>query len=232
MEHERNLTVQNAVILACTSMLLHVAAAQEKAGTHLEVVELDRALHEDPKKMRRRVLEALDTLPGQIETVLVAMGRCGGSWDDVSVSRRVVIPKVDDCITLLLHTDDTPHENLKEDGHMYFRDCDTGGYTIQGIKDRLCREYGMEVGTSIFGGWFAPYTDADIIDTGVYDCYSEAYVEQAQINADLIRCRLNYVQGSNIILEKLISGKWDAQFVVAEPGTKIQMKDFQPEAIG
>ena len=90
----------------------------------------------------------------------------------------------------------------------------------------------MEVGTSIFGGWFAPYTDADIIDTGVYDCYSEAYVEQAQINADLIRCSLNYVQGSNIILEKLVSGHWDAQFVVAEPGTKIQMKDFKLEAIG
>ena len=78
----------------------------------------------------------------------------------------------------------------------------------------------------------APYTDADIIDTGVYDCYSEAYVEQAQINADLIRCSLNYVQGSNIILEKLVSGNWDAQFVVAEPGTKIQMKDFKLEAIG
>ena len=41
MGHERNLTAQNSVILACTSMLLHVAAAQEKIGTHLEVVELD-----------------------------------------------------------------------------------------------------------------------------------------------------------------------------------------------
>lgn len=169
MGHERNLTAQNSVILACTSMLLHVAAAQEKIGTHLEVVELDQALHEDPKKMRKRILAALDMLPGQIETVLVAMGRCGGSWDDIAVSRRVVIPKVDDCITLLLHTDDAPHENLKEDGHMYFRDCDTGGYTIQGIKDRLCQEYGMEVGTSIFGGWFAPYTHADIRDCQLHN---------------------------------------------------------------
>ena len=61
---------------------------------------------------------------------------------------------------------------------------------------------------------------------------AEAYVEQVQINVDLIRCSLNYVQGSNIILEKLVSGNWDAQFVVAEPGTKIQMKDFKLEAIG
>ena len=58
---------------------------------------------------------------------------------------------------------------------------------------------------------------------------AEAYVEQVQINVDLIRCSLNYVQGSNI---KLISGKWDAQFVAADPGTKIQRKNFKLEAIG
>ena len=58
---------------------------------------------------------------------------------------------------------------------------------------------------------------------------AEACVEQVQINVDLIRCSLNYVQGSNI---KLISGKWDAQFAAADPGTKIQRKNFKLEAIG
>ena len=42
-------------------MLFHVATAQEKAGTHWEVVKLEWALHEDPKRMRKRTLEALDT---------------------------------------------------------------------------------------------------------------------------------------------------------------------------
>lgn len=49
----------------------------------------------------------------------------------------------------------------------------------------------MEFGTSIFGSWFQNYTNADIIDTGVYDCYSEEYVTEAQKNADLIRCSLD-----------------------------------------
>ncbi len=55
-------------------------------------------------------------------------------------------------------------------------------------------------------------------DTGAYDCYSEAYVAQAQKNADLIRCTLGYVEDSNLISEKLVSDHWDAQFLVLEPG--------------
>ncbi len=216
----------NAVILACSSMLLHVGAAQERMGTNFEVVELDRSLHENPTKMRERILEVMDALPANYKTVLVAMGYCGGSWDSIPVSRRVVIPRVDDCITMLLHTDDTRHSNLKQAGHIYFRDCDTGPYSIEAMKEKICRDYGMELGTSVFGSWFASYTHADIIDTGAYDCYSEEYVVEAQKNADLIRCALDYVPGSNLILEKLVSGRWDAQFLVVEAGREVTEQGF------
>lgn len=220
------LDAEHTVILACSSMLLHVKAAQERMHTKFDVVELDRRLHADPKQMRSSILETLSALPDYYETVLVAMGFCGGSWDHIPLSRRVVIPKVDDCITLLLHTDDTPHGNLKQMGHMYFRDCDTGAYSIEAMKEKLCRDYGTETGTAIFGMWFEHYTNADIIDTGAYDCYSEAYVTQAQKNADLIRCTLGYVEGSNVILEKLVSGRWDAQFLVLEPGQEMTEHAF------
>lgn len=217
---------EHTVILSCSSLLLHVEAAQTKMHTRFPVVNLDRRLHAEPKRMRSSILETLDALPPSCETVLAAMGYCGGSWNHIPLSRRVVIPKVDDCITLLLHTDDTPHGNLKEAGHMYFRDCDTGAYSIESMKEEICRTYGMEFGTSIFGSWFQNYTNADIIDTGVYDCYSEEYVTEAQKNADLIRCSLGYVEGSNRILEKLVSGQWDAQFVVLESGQEMTEQDF------
>lgn len=217
---------EHTVILSCSSLLLHVEAAQTKMHTRFPVVNLDRRLHAEPKRMRSSILETLEALPPSCETVLAAMGYCGGSWNHIPLSRRVVIPKVDDCITLLLHMDDTPHGNLKEAGHMYFRDCDTGAYSIEGMKEEICRTYGMEFGTSIFGSWFQNYTNADIIDTGVYDCYSEEYVTEAQKNADLIRCSLGYVEGSNRILEKLVSGQWDAQFIVLESGQEMTEQDF------
>mgnify|MGYP001153213568 CR=1 FL=1 len=51
-------------------------------------------------------------------------------------------------------------------------------------------------------------------------------MEQAQKNADMIHAALDYVQGSNRILEKLVSGEWDEQFLVAEPGHLIRHGDF------
>lgn len=216
----------NTVILACTSLLLYVEAAQEKAGTDFEVVELDRSLHEYPAKMRARIMEAMETLPDRVENVLVSMGLCGGSWDNVEVSRCVVIPKVDDCITLLLHTDDTPHLDLKQAGHMYLSNCDDEDYSISGMKRRLCEKYGQKSADFIFDSWFQSYTHADVIDTGLYDCYSEGYVASARKNAELIRCKLDYVKGSNRILEKLVAGRWDEQFLVIEPGNMITTQSF------
>ncbi len=216
----------NTIIVACSSMLLHVSAAQERMETDFEVIELDRSLHVEPLKMRERILETLEILPANYTTVLAAMGYCGGSWNDVPVSRRLVIPKVDDCITMLLHTDNTPHSNLKRTGHMYFRDCDTGPYSIEAMKEKICHDYGMEFGTSIFGSWFDSYTNADIIDTGAYDCYSEEYVMEIQKNADLIRCSLDYVAGSNLVLEKLVSGRWDEQFLVIKAGHTVTEQEF------
>ena len=217
---------EHTVILSCSSLLLHVEAAQTKMHTRFPVVNLDRRLHAEPKRMRSSILETLEALPPSCETVLAAMGYCGGSWNHIPLSRRVVIPKVDDCITLLLHTDDTPHGNLKEAGHMYFRDCDTGAYSIESMKEEIFRTYGIEFGTSIYESWFQNYTNADIIDTGVYDCYSEEYVTEMQKTADLIRCSLGYVEGNNHILEKLVSGQWDAQFVVLESGREMTEQDF------
>lgn len=48
----------------------------------------------------------------------------------------------------------------------------------------------------------------------------------AQENADLIRCTLDYVPGSNLLLEKLVSGQWDSQFRIFTPGMKITEKNF------
>ena len=68
--------------------------------------------------------------------------------------------------------------------------------------------------------------DENIIDTGLNNCYDEDYVAAAQESADRINAGLDYVEGSNRILEKLVSGQWDEQFIVAEPGRTIRHGDF------
>ena len=141
---------------------------------------------------------------------------------------RTVLPKMDDCVTMMLQTDDTLHADAKQEGHIYFRDCDRGEHSVAAFKDDICRRYGMEIGTSIFGGFMEGYHHADMIDTGVYDCYAEDFVAEMQQCADLIRCDLDYVTGSNRVLENLVAGRWKTQFLVLEKGHTVKETDFFP----
>lgn len=218
----------NAVILACSSMARQVAAAQRKMGTGYPVRCVDRRYHAEPKEMRLQLIAALGGLAGEFDTVLVAMGFCGGSWESVYAPVRVVAPRADDCITILLNRDGAPHENLKEPGHIYIRDTDTGRYSLEGLRESVCERYGREQGLALFDKWFASYTHADIIDTGTYDSRAEDFIAQARRGAEIARCELRHVPGGNVVFEKLVSGDWDDLFVVAEAGETLTRDMFFP----
>ena len=102
-----------AIILTCSYLKEYVDAAQEKMNTFFPVTEVDRKYHEFPHKMREQLIYTLSEISCEVDTILVAMGFCGGSWEAVVSDRTIVIPKVDDCITLLLHTDDHWAANKK-----------------------------------------------------------------------------------------------------------------------
>ena len=169
--------------------------------------------------------------PPEYDTVLVAMGFCGGVWHQVTFDRTVVIPRVDDCISLLLHTDDDFHPNLKEDGHLYLYENDPGEFsalTLMHNTNSFTRELDLKNMSRefLFEMWFHNYRHMDIIDTGLNDCYSEEYAAAAQEQADQIKADLDYVPGGILLLEKLVSGRWDEQFIVAPPGKTILHGDF------
>lgn len=218
-----------AVIITCSSLKLYVDAAQRSQNTSLETVVVDRLFHVKPEEMKKEIGREIDKLSPEIDTVLAAMGFCGGVWDHVSFSKRVVIPRVDDCVSMLLHVDDAYHPNLKETGHMYLYEQNPADFSalslMRDYSDMDAEFAGMDR-EMLFHMWFDSYHFLDIIDTGMNDCYSEQYVMAAQENADQIGAALDYVEGSNRILEKLVSGRWDEQFLVAEPGHLIRHGDF------
>ena len=49
------------------------------------------------------------------------------------------------------------------------------------------------------------------------------YTEES---AELIGGSIIHVPGSNRVLEKLVSGEWDSQFLVLEPGRTVSDGDF------
>ena len=59
------------VIVVCDAMLLHLQAAQEKMGTSFPVVEIDRKLHVEPKRMCQEMKRVLAPLGQAYDTILL-----------------------------------------------------------------------------------------------------------------------------------------------------------------
>ena len=218
--------LMSTIILSCTTLLEYVKQAQKTCGTSFPVIELDRSYHVEPAQMRKHILNVLSELPKEAEYVLVAMGFCGGSWQDVSCPKTLVIPRVSDCVALALVTPERYAPDLKELGHMYLFGEGKTGFSVHSVYDSLLEKYDREMADIVFDMYFEHYYHLDIIDNGLYDCYDEKYVEQAQRDAERIQAELDFVPGSNILLEKLVSGKWDEQFLVVPPDTNITQSLF------
>ena len=145
------------IILACSSLTEYVEAAQASVGTKMRVRYLNRIYHRDPAEMQEHIKAELERMPEGIDTVLVCMGFCGGSWNQVQSRYRLVIPRVDDCVSLLLQTKDDPVSNLKTPGHLYVRAMDPSTESFKAIFERLVKAYNVDGETvllfSTLGFW-------------------------------------------------------------------------------
>ena len=145
-----SLSPENTIVLCCTSLAGFLAEAQKRAETDFPVRYLDRNLHADPKRMRGAILEALEAMPENISTVLVAMGHCGGSWEDVPCGkRRIAMPFTSDCISLLLTCEEAPVYDRKDQTHLYLKDPDPKTASFKALFDRYTADKPAEVAEEI-----------------------------------------------------------------------------------
>jgi hypothetical protein len=213
-------------ILGCSALTYYVNAAQKKMNTEYPLIEIDRNYHDRPKVLRSMLEEALAKFPKDTDTILVAMGACGNCWEGISLDKKLVIPRMDDCVTILLHKNNEWYPNLKKPGHFYQIDEDNEHFLLTTMYKNAVEKYGERRAKRICDRMFESYTNVEIIDTGVFDCYAEEFVAKMQREADFIYVPLGYVEGSNVVMEKLVSGQWDDQFVIVEPGTVVEGRMF------
>ncbi len=220
--------MEGTVILSCTSLKEYVEEAQRAAGTDFPVKYVSKLYHRDPAEMKEHLLEALRDMPEGTETVLVSMGFCGGSWEDVRADVRLVLPRVDDCVSLLLQTGDEVRSNLKEDGHLYVRAKDPSKESFKAIFDHMAdsQDLDQETREKYHKVWQSYYSEIDIMDTGINGSTEPAYEEVVRRDADWLGAGLGHVPAGTHLLEKMLKGDWDSQFLVLKPGEPVKKEEM------
>lgn len=213
--------MSKTVILGCSSLKEYIDEAQRKVNTNYPAFYLNRLYHRDPNEMREHIINTLTTIDKDVDTILVAMGHCGGSWDGVKAPCRLVIPKIDECVSLLLQNTDEVKSDLKEPGHLYVREKDPMKENFHAIFDKLTKNLDEETKKRYHEDWKKYYHEIDIIDTKINDCRRADYVRVVKEDADWLGAKLGFVEGGTYLLEKLFTGRWDEQFTILERGEQI-----------
>jgi hypothetical protein len=209
-------------LIACSTIRDEVEALRGD----IPVDYLEGFLHDTPDVLRARINECIAATPAGW-TILLAYGRCSnGTADLVAGDHRLVLPACDDCIAILLGSRRAYMREFAEHPGTYYY---TRGW-IEELEDPY-REYlkmiprmGEENARMVAHMILESYTRVAVIDTGTYDLQkAHEYVDTV---SEFYGLPVAMLDGSMRLLEKLIRGPHDEEFIIVEPGGELSEEIF------
>jgi hypothetical protein len=189
---------------------------------------LEFGLHANPEKLRTALQTAIDAVSPNIETILLGFGMCAQAMVGLRAGNHtIVIPKVDDCITIFLGAvTHYSQQQRNEPGTLYLtKGWIEAGTALDEQRDELAKKYGEEKAGILFKKMLHGYKRLAFIDTGNYEL--ERYRTRSQEIAQRLDLRYEEIKGDNSLVLKLLNGPWDGDFVVAPPGHTVALSDFR-----
>lgn len=214
------------VVLACQTIKDELNLAVKETGVSHPIFFVESGLHNFPDSLRRRIQEEINRIDN-VDTILMGFGYCGNSLIGIKSHRAgLVIPRVDDCISLLLGSYDL-RKNISREMGTYFL---TKGWleyesNLLTEYERCVRRYGSEKALRIMKIMLQNYGRLVTIDTGAYPV--EDFVSRTRDFADRLGMKHEIVGGSLRFLIKLLRGPWDEEFIIIEPGREVTFEDMR-----
>ena len=227
---------------------LYLSAAYSPHTVDIEMLRY--GLHQNSPDLRSRLQAAIDAAEGKgYDAVILAYGLCGKSTDGLRArSIPLVLPRAHDCITIFLGSRQRYLKEFEDTPGTYWyvqdyieRDDGSGASLAIGantaenaeeVRASYVAKYGQDNADylmEVMGAWQSHYNRAAVIDLGVGD---GSNVEQ-RARADAERRGWNFekLRGDIGLVQRLVNGDWDKDFLVVQPGQTIKMT-YDEEIIG
>jgi len=187
----------------------------------------DFGLHVNPEKLRRTLQAAIEAVDGQYDTIILGYGLCSLAIIGLKAAHcRLVVPRVDDCISIFLGSHSAYRQQARTEPGTYYL---TKGWVEVGDTpfseyDRMVQRYGLERAKRILRIMLMNYKRLALINTGLYEM--DRYRDYARRVAERFGLRYEELEGSTALVQKMIYGPWDSDFVVVSPGEEIRYEPF------
>lgn len=211
------------VIVACNTIRNELEKAAAETDCPHSFVWVESGLHLITDSLRRRLQEELDRISGA-ERVLLAFGFCGNAVAGLkSRDYELVIPRVDDCITLLLGSKEN-RERCGQHGGVYFltKGWLEGEINIWKEYRAVMARFGQERTERIYQRMLAHYKYLGLIDTGAYDL--RIILPDVREISTTLKLELLILEGTDRYLKNFLLGPWNNDdFVIIPPLTTIEL---------
>lgn len=223
--------MENTCIIACSMLRDELERAVAETGCKYPVTWLDAGLHNYPGRLRQELQGALDQVSG-CSRVLLSYGFCGNSIVNIKAGDfEIILPRADDCITLLLGSQKRRVELSKHCGTYFLtRAWLHGERNIRVEYEYAVEKYGEEQGKEIFDMMFGNYRQLALLDDGCYPL--EEVAGEVKETAELLGLPCCTVPASNQRLKDLLTGPWPEEwFLHLGPGEVLTQERLAREAI-
>lgn len=214
-------------ILCCRTLEPEVRLAMARCGSAAELIVLQENNHDVPRKLRENIQAQLDKMV-DADRVLMAFTTCGGAMAGLKTGDfELVIPRVDDCLSLLMGSMERRRDVLEGGFGMFVTESwlnhEKG---IEAELERICRTYPPERAQRVIRAMYGNFDSLNVIDTGAYDL--NTILPRTQKLAERLHLKHRIAAGTTAFLEALLQGPYDpARFIVIPPRNIVTEADTQ-----
>ncbi len=243
---ESDLDLSRYLCIACEVLarpLYHLAAT---CPNIIDIQLVKRGLHDEPDRMRAKLQKKIDLMENNdYEAVLLGFGLCGGGTIGLQArSVPLVIPRVHDCVALLLGDPKRYQDEFHKTPATFWssqdfaeRSDETGKFCSMGpIPDEalakqfdvFVAQYGRENAEYLIetlGAWRRHYKRAAFIDMGILQ--PDGYKDRLHDDADHFDWTFEVLAGDLLLLRDLFNGTWSKlgqkNFVLIPPNHSVDI---------
>lgn len=223
--------------IACEVLARPVYLSAAHSPHVVDVILVERGLHNEPDQLKAALQDKINRgAAGGYDAVLLGYGLCGnGTAGLQTASTPLVIPRVHDCISLLLGDSNRYLEEFEKNPGTYWYSQDfleradsSGKFSTMGLinDDDLSKQYvafiekyGKENADylmEVMGGWQTHYQRAAYIDPGFNNTVTMR--DAVKLDAEKRGWRFSTLAGDLILIRQLLNGEWPpADFIVVPP---------------
>lgn len=208
-------------VLACRTLQDEIEFLMDNGDLQYEVIWVESGLHNVPSRLHLRLQELIDQVR-ECDRLLLAFGRCGNSVLKLkSKDFSLVIPRVEDCISLFFGSDSDRNKYAAENAAYYLTQGWMRGERNLWVEyEHSVDRFGAETAREIADIMYSHYDQLALLDTGVYPM--EELMRETKMIEDTLGLKRAVVPASLSYLRELLTGPWDEErFYVVEPNTEV-----------